>query len=126
MLDALRNSLREHDRTPVVFDFDVPSTTNVTDTVKLLAQLARYVIVDLSDPNSAPYVLGVISMLGLDSTPVVPLIVSGQRPFPMLADVLQKRWSTELITYQDRDDLITNLGEKLLKPAEAKVRELRK
>ena len=125
VLDDLRNILREHDRTPVVFDFDVPSTRNVTDTVKLLAQLARYVIVDLSDPNSAPYELGVISMLGLDSTPVVPLIVSGQRPFPMLADVLQKRWSTELITYQDRDDLITNLGEKLLKPAEAKVRELR-
>ena len=125
VLDALRNTLREHDRTPVVFDFNVPNTKNVTDTVKLLAQLARYVIVDLSDPNSAPYELGVISMLGLDSTPVVPLIVGGQRPFPMLVDVLQKRWSTELITYQDRDDLITNLGEKLLKPAEAKVRELR-
>ena len=43
----------------------------------------------------------------------------------MLAEVLQKRWSTELITYEDRDDLITNLGEKLLNPAEAKVRELR-
>jgi pentapeptide repeat protein len=125
VLDALRNTLREHDRTPVVFDFNVPNTKNVTDTVKLLAQLARYVIVDLSDPNSAPYELGVISMLGLDSTPVVPLIVGGQRPFPMLVDVLQKRWSTELIMYQDRDDLITNLGEKLLKPAEAKLRELR-
>jgi uncharacterized protein YjbI with pentapeptide repeats len=126
ILDALRDILSKHDRTPVVFDFDVPNTKNVTETVKLLAQLARYVIVDLSDPNSAPYELGVISMLDLDSTPVVPLIVSGQRPFPMLADVLQKRWSTELITYQDRDDLLTNLGEKLLKPAEAKVRELRR
>jgi uncharacterized protein YjbI with pentapeptide repeats len=125
ILDALRNILRDHDRTPVVFDFDVPSTKNVTDTVKLLAQLARYVIVDLSDPNSAPFELGVISMLGIDSTPVVPLIVSGQRPFPMLADVLQKRWSTELVTYQDLNDLITNLSEKLLKPAEAKLRELR-
>jgi hypothetical protein len=45
-----------------------------------LAQLARYVIVDLSDPNSAPYELGVISMLGLDSTPVVPLIESVRIP----------------------------------------------
>jgi hypothetical protein len=125
VLNTLRNILREKDRTPVVFDFDVPSTKNVTDTVKLLAQLARYVIVDLSDPNSAPYELGVISMLGLKTTPIVPIIVSDQKPFPMLEDVLQERWSTDLITYRDLNDLITNLDEKLLKPAEAKVHELR-
>jgi hypothetical protein len=94
VLDTLRDELRKRDRTPIVFDFDQPKSKNVTDTVKLLAQLARYIIVDLSDPNSAPYELGVISMLGLDSTPMVPLIASGQRPFPMLDDVLRKRWST--------------------------------
>jgi hypothetical protein len=88
-------------------------------------QMARYVIVDLSDPNSAPYELGVISMLGLETTPVVPIIVSDQKPFPMLDDVLRKRWSTELITYRDLDDLRALLDGKLVSAAEAKVLELR-
>jgi hypothetical protein len=125
VLDTLREELRKRDRTPIVFDFDQPESTNIIDTVKLLAQLARYIIVDLSDPNSAPYELGVISMLGLDSTPVVPLIVSDQRPFPMLDDVLRKRWSTRLVRYQDLDDIRANLDEMLIEIAEAKVQELR-
>ncbi len=87
--------------------------------------MARYVIIDLSDPNSAPYELGVISMLGLKTTPVVPIIVSGQRPFPMLDDVLQERWSTDLITYRDLDDLRAILDAKLVSAAKAKVLELR-
>ena len=90
-----------------------------------MAQLARYIIVDLSDPNSAPYELGVISKLGLDSTPVVPLIVSGQRPFPMLDDVLRKPWATQLVRYRDLDDIRPNLDQILIKIAEAKVQEVR-
>jgi hypothetical protein len=43
----------------------------------------------------------------------------------MLADVLQKRWSTQLVTYQDLDDLRANLDEMLVTVAEAKVQELR-
>lgn len=125
VLDALREELRKRDRTPIVFDFDQPESKNVTDTVKLLAQLARYIIVDLSDPNSAPYELGVILMLGLDSTPMVPIIASGQQPFPMLNDVLQKRWTTQLVRYQDLDDIRANLDNMLIRIAEAKVQELR-
>jgi hypothetical protein len=124
VLDALRNELRQRNRTPVVFDFSGPRSKNTTDTVKLLAQMARYIIVDLSDPNSAPYELGVISMLGLKTTPVVPIIVSGQRPFPMLDDVLQEQWSTDLITYRDFDDLRALLDTRLVSAAEAKVLEL--
>jgi uncharacterized protein YjbI with pentapeptide repeats len=125
VLDALRDELRQRNRTPIVFDFSRPRSKNTTDTVKLLAQMARYIIIDLSDPNSAPYELGVISMLGLKTTPVVPIILSRQKPFPMLHDVLQERWSTDLITYDDLNDLRALLDGKLVSAAEAKVLELR-
>lgn len=125
VLDALRDELRQRNRTPIVFDFSGPRSKNTTDTVKLLAQMARYIIIDLSDPNSAPYELGVISMLGLKTTPVVPIILSSQKPFSMLDDVLQERWSTDLITYRDLNDLRVLLNEKLVSAAEAKVLELR-
>jgi hypothetical protein len=111
VLDALREELHKRNRMPIVFDFDPSASKNVTDTVKLLAQMARYIIIDLSDPNSAPFELGVISMLGLDSTPVVPIITSEQRPFPMLDDVLRKPWSTKLIRYKDLGDLRANLDD---------------
>jgi hypothetical protein len=125
VLDVLRDELRLRNRTPIVFDFGEPRSMSKTDTVKLLAQMARYIIVDLSDPNSAPYELGVISMMGLKTTPVVPIIVNNQKPFPMLEDVLQERWSTDLIRYRDLDDLRALLDGKLVKAAEAKVHELR-
>lgn len=124
-LDMLREQLRRRDRTPIVFDFKGPSSKNITDTVKLLAQMARYIIVDLSDPNSAPYELGVISMLGLKTTPVVPIIVSTQKPFSMIDDVLRERWSTGLITYRDLDDLRHLVNRKLVNDAESKLLELR-
>jgi uncharacterized protein YjbI with pentapeptide repeats len=124
VLDVLREELRKRNRTPIIFDFDQPERKNVADTIKLLAQMARYIIIDLSDPNSAPFELGVISMLGLDSTPVVPLIVKGQNPFPMLTDVLRKPWSTKLITYDDIDNLRRNIDELLIAIAEEKVDEL--
>jgi uncharacterized protein YjbI with pentapeptide repeats len=125
ILDTLRTELRSRGRTPILFDFSGPRSKNTTDTVKLLAQMVRYIIVDLSDPNSAPYELGVISMLGLKTTPVVPIIMSNQKPFPMLEDVLQERWSTKLITYRDLNDLRALLDGKLVSIAEAKVLELR-
>ena len=124
ILDRLREELRRHDRTPIIFDFEKPNRKNVTDTVKLLAQMARYIIVDLSDPNSAPYELGVISMLGLDSTPVVPLITQPQTPFPMLEDVLNKPWCTKLIRYKDADDPAIQLDTKIVNMVERKVKQL--
>jgi uncharacterized protein YjbI with pentapeptide repeats len=125
MLEAMRGVLRQRDYSPIIFDFDKPSSKNVTDTVKLLAQMARYVIVDLSDPNSAPYELGVISMLGLDTTPVVPVIVADQVTFPMLDDILRKPWCTALYRYKNRDELVQTFDVGVIARAEAKLAALR-
>ena len=60
-------------------------------------------------------------MPGLETTPVVPIIVGEQKPFPMLDDVLRKRWSTDLIKYRDLDDLRAILDARLVSAAEAKL-----
>src|SRR5262249_47360714 len=56
VLDALRDELRKSGRgyVPVVFDFDVPKARDITETVSLLARMARFVIADLTDPSSIP------------------------------------------------------------------------
>ena len=67
------------------------------DTVKLLALMVRFVVVDVTDPQSAPYEIGLISMLNLRSTPVVPLIQGHQKPFAMLEDVLRQNWRPSIL-----------------------------
>jgi hypothetical protein len=38
----------------MVFNFDEPETKDFTDTVRLLCNLSRFVIVDITNPRSAP------------------------------------------------------------------------
>jgi hypothetical protein len=53
-LDALRFALCVTGYSPMLFDCDKPSSKAISETVQLLAQMARFVVVDLTDPASAP------------------------------------------------------------------------
>jgi uncharacterized protein YjbI with pentapeptide repeats len=54
VLDALREELRKRDYVPILFDFEIPERRNITETVTLLARMARFIIADLTDPSSIP------------------------------------------------------------------------
>ena len=54
VLDAVREELRKHNYLPILFDFDVPATRDITETVSLLARMARFIVADLTDPSSIP------------------------------------------------------------------------
>jgi hypothetical protein len=41
VLDALREELRKRDYVPILFDFSVPATRDITETISLLARMAR-------------------------------------------------------------------------------------
>src|SRR5205085_4992058 len=60
VLDALRDELRKRNYTPVLFDFEKPAKRDLTETVSTLAHLARFIIVDLTDPSSAPHEVATI------------------------------------------------------------------
>jgi hypothetical protein len=51
VLDALREELRRRDYTPVLFDFDKPASKDLTATVQTLANMARFIIADVTDPS---------------------------------------------------------------------------
>jgi hypothetical protein len=48
----IREELRKRDYLPVLYDFEKPTTKSVTETVSLLAHLARFVIADITDAKS--------------------------------------------------------------------------
>ncbi len=124
VLDAIREELRKRNYLPVLFDFDIPSDRDITETVTLLARMARFIIADLTEPSSIPKELEAI--VPTLAVPVQPLLEGSTRPYSMFKDYWKYDWVLEVHRYQGLNDLLASLKEKVIAPAEAKVKELEK
>src|SRR5262249_9663882 len=122
VVDALREELRRHDYLPILFDFDVPTNRDITDTVSLLARMARFIVADLTDPSSIPKELEAI-VPGL-AVPVQPLLEGASRPYAMFKDYWKYDWVLPPYRYEGLEPLLAALAEKVIAPAEGKVSAL--
>jgi len=122
VLDAIREELRKRDYLPVLFDFDKPDDRDITETVSTLAHMARFVIADITDAKSIPQELMAI-VPALPSVPVQPLLLASQREYGMFEHFKRYPWVLEPYLYDDQDGLMAALTEKVIGPAEAKVKE---
>ena len=124
VLDALRDELRQRDYTPVLFDFDKPASKDLTGTVQTLANLARFVIADLTDPSSVPHELAML--VPGTVVPVQTIVLEGQREYATFIDLKTRyRWVLEPYRYASPERLHADLSDRVIVPAEAKARELR-
>jgi uncharacterized protein YjbI with pentapeptide repeats len=126
ILDALRDELRKPERgyVPVVFDFEKSRSQTTVETVTLLARMARFVIADLSDAKSVLQELQAI----VPSSPklaVQPVIISAQDKPGMFDSIEIYRSVAKTYRYDDLAQLTANLDKRVIRPAEAKVLELR-
>jgi uncharacterized protein YjbI with pentapeptide repeats len=125
VLDALREELRKRNYSPVLFDFDKPASRDLTGTVSTLAHLARFIIVDLTDPSSAPH--EVATVIPQTVVPVQPVILGGEREYSMFRDLRQRyHWVLPTYSYADQAHLLATLQEHVIAPAEQKAQELEK
>jgi uncharacterized protein YjbI with pentapeptide repeats len=122
VLDALRDELRDHDYSPIVFDFDLPADHDITETVTLLARMARFVIADLTDPSSIPQELQ--AFVPDVAVPVQPIILQDQDPWSMFPDLKKYPWMLEPYAYGDLTTLLVDLTTRVIEPASAKREEL--
>ncbi len=127
ILDALRNNLRQRGYLPIIFDFDKPSTRNLTETVSTLAHMARFVIADITDPKSIPQELQRI-VPDLPSVPIQPLVHSSSTEYAMFQDYSDYQTVLPLHRYDGLDELLESLEGKVILPAEnmAKAIEARR
>jgi hypothetical protein len=121
VLEAIRNELRQRDYLPVLFDFEKPDSRNLTETVRTLAHLARFVIADITDAKSIPQELMAI-VPQLPHLPVQPLLVASQHEYSMFKDLRDYPWVLAPVLYDDQETLLTELSEKVIAPAETRAR----
>jgi hypothetical protein len=125
LLDGIRDSLRQHDYLPVLFDFHKPDSRDLTETISTLAHMARFIIADLTEAKSIPQELQVI-VPNLPSVPVQPLLLASEYEYGMFEHFKRYPWVLEVYRYDDIDEVLTTLEEKIVSPAEAKAIELSK
>ena len=91
VLDTIKTELQARGYLPVLFDFEGPSSRDVTETIITLASLAKFVVADLSSPKSIPQELTQI-IPNFPSLPVQPVIEKSQREYGMFEHFKRYPW----------------------------------
>jgi hypothetical protein len=125
VLDAIRDDLRSRGFLPILFDFEKPSSRDLTETVVTLAHLSRFVIADLTNPSSIPHELMSFTR-DLPSVPVQPIILKEQRRYAMFLDHLGRYpWVMPYHEYESQETLIAEIAEKVIQPAQDKAEAMK-
>jgi Pentapeptide repeats (8 copies) len=123
VLEALREELRQRKYLPILFDFEKPRSRNTDETITLLARMARFVVADITDAKSVLQELRAI-VPDLPSVPVQPIILAKQAEPGMFDFYRNVRSFLNVYRYASQKQLIADLGEKVIRPAELKVLDL--
>ena len=116
-LDALRDTLREKNLAPIVFDFSIPASRDVTETIRTLAGMARFVLADVTDATEVRVELHNI-VPNFPSLPVQPLLQSGKEEFVSMPHLKKFPWLLPTFEYQGVSHLLENLDGVIKEPLE--------
>lgn len=123
VLDSLRQELRKHNYSPIIFDFGPPSSRDLSETISTLAHLARFIIVDITDPRSVPQELqSIVPSLGI---PVIPILSRASKVYGMFEGLKKYPWVLNIFRYNNKSQLIKSLSTSIIAPAEAALTTLK-
>lgn len=115
VLDALREALRARNYVPIVFDFEPSGKRDLTETVQLLANMAKFVIADITEAKSIPQELSHIIPM-LPSVPVQPILLASDRGYAMFEHWRGFNSVLPEFLYENEQHLLNNLDTKLIGP----------
>jgi hypothetical protein len=88
VLESIAQWLRDNDHLPIIMDFPKPKDRNFTETVRTLAGLCKYVIVDLTNPKSVPQELSFT--LPKLRMPFIPLLQKRHKSWSLWDELEEK------------------------------------
>ena len=125
ILDAMANELRKHNLLPIIFDFERSTNRDFAETIKILAGLSLFVIVDLTKPKSVPQEM--MATIPDYQIPFVPILEEGEDLYSMFGDLNKYDWVLKpLLKYRSEKVLLSNFKDKILDRAWIKHLELRR
>ena len=124
VLDALRDELRNRNLLPILFDFAMPASRDVTETIKTLASLARFVIADVTDATEVRVELHKI-VPDFTSLAVQPILLRGHPEFVSLSYLMKFPWVLPIFEYYNPEHLLASLDKSIVSPAEDAAAKLR-
>jgi hypothetical protein len=125
ILDAIREELRRRGYVPLLFDFEKPASRDLRETVSTLAHMVKFIIADITDAKSIPAELERVVPY-LSSVPVMPLVLRSDKGYALFDPLRVYPWVIEPYRYESQAELIASIVERVIAPAEAKVKERRK
>jgi hypothetical protein len=123
VLDVIREELRRRNYLPIVFDFEKPASRDLTETISILAHIARFIIADLTAARSIPQELQRI-VSELPSVPVQPLLQASAKEYSMFEHFKRFPWVLPLYRYKSTKAIIASLKQEIITPVELKAKEL--
>ena len=83
----------------MLFDFDKPVSKDLTGTVSTLANMARFIIADLTNPSCIPHELAMV--IPTTVVPLQPILLEGMREYAMFIDLKKRHhWVLEPYSYK--------------------------
>ena len=117
VLQSMREAFRKHGYVPIIFDFEKPTRRDLTETILLLAGLARFVVADITDAKSLPQELQAI-VPNLPSVPIVPVLESGSKEYGMFEHFKRYPWVLQVHSYEAGGTFADAMAEQVIKRAE--------
>jgi len=124
VLEALAEALRRRGKIAVIFDFPSPEDREVSDTVRFIAGMSQFIVVDMTKSSSVP--LELQATIPELMVPVLPIVQTGHPIFSMFAD-LQRRyfWIQRPVSYDNAKQLVDYVDEAIILTAQRAADEIR-
>ena len=125
VLQALADALRNRGKIAVIFDFPSPADREISDTVRFIAGMSQFIVVDMTDASSVP--LELQATIPELMVPVLPIVQSGRPIFSMFSD-LQRRysWIQPPVSYDSAQQLVEHVDEAIILRARQAAEEIRR